>query len=292
MAVLIGEYSNSNQTTYGVEYVDFVDISNCVDSTTSTYTSCEIPIWDGVDFENTFSEDLLTYTNNIDTTRSDYIVSVEIGYKYYTVADELHFNEEYQINDKFIVIIGYNNDTSQNSGYLEIPLNDNETTYWIDITNKGTFPGTFFWNWSDIDSLSQQIYIMSIDSTSTFSIYIDQIYLRITTSDTQPARYGLRCYDGDGNVTITETDALNRLLYSTIAEYNEEGEYTVTVDQYTTIVAFAQSLEEGKINHRLYKSGVSSSGTTISETWAWTPISILPTIEEVRSKSLITIMGY
>lgn len=104
--------------------------------------------------------------------------------------------------------------------------------------------------------------------------------------------YGLRCYDSTGNLTVTENDALTRVIYQTIAAKDESGSKKVYKDYYTTIVAFGQSLENGKFGHKMIKIGAGIDDGGYYETWQWSPTVTPDTPERPRAKSQILILGY
>ena len=259
MAELIGRYSNVGQTS-GEDY-NWVDISNVIDQTSNTFAS--------VEFDNEYvyesSDELYVYNNNIDTTRSDYIEKIEIAIEYRTVGEEGYtdfFGEI--IPNKIFLVNGYNNYKPYTLSSIFIPLSSEKTTIFVDITDSGNAPGTGYWEWDDLDNLSVALSGLMIDSTDSFQIHVDDVYLKITTSDTPMPRYGLQCYDSTGNIILNSGDRISRVVFSTIAEAYQDGTAQIEID-IDSDRRYAFSIPINATNGEIQHS-VSISGTTVSWT--------------------------
>lgn len=286
MAVLIGSFLNISQSS-DPDWVDWVDIDNINDSTANSYGYVTMPVC----ITPEFSEDLLLENHTIDSTRSDYIKQVEIGITYGCDKDPIYL-PEYQADDKYFVIIVSNDVEGITTEYTEIPLiNDDYITHWIDITNLIFTPGFTDWEWSHIKDLEASCYVGSFDTTSGFIVKVYDIQIRVTTSDTPIPNIGLRCYDSTGNITISEYDSISRVLYQEEAEALTTDSKKIYKDYYTTIIAYAQVLESGKMPHILRRIGTGNDENGYYETWQWSPNQNNPTYLP-PGNSLIIIMGY
>jgi len=123
------------------------------------------------------------------------------------------------------------------------------------------------------------------------TVYIDTFYIRVTTG-IDPGKFGLRCYDSTGNITLDITDRITRVIYQREVESGVDGSDTfdssMGEDRY---FAFAIPLDatNGELAHN-----IETSGNTITWTANSSSVNVLGTDYEVvgSADSLITIVGW
>jgi len=275
------------------EYLNvYSDIENVIDGTDNTFAVCGAINDD--DYEEPYTSDLfLNLTNNI--TRTDYISKVELIVKLYT---------DDAINTRYCTLDVYNYDDDSYSDRIEFGITETNTEYTFDITSSGNLPGYGFWTWNNIKDFTVSfIGFIDSDATEPVTFYVDSIKYKITTQDTPIPVYGLKCKDGDNNITLNVTDSISRVLHSDIYDYNSDIVYIeFNISIYDNIVGFSYPLESDKASHivRLYNNVYNSITETYTQTWViYPPIWNLspgntwvsnPLYES--SKSMVVIMGY
>jgi len=284
MAILIGRFGSISQAS--TSSTDWYNIDNAVDTTDGTYANVTVTAVSG---STKYSETCTADYNTIDTTRSDYILSVEVGLKGYASIN----NNDY----KTTVLGGYN--PIYGSGGAFITLTTSLNTYWHNITDDVDFPGYGRWQWSDIDNL--QVYFRTHSygddpSPAAITTYVDEVYIRIVTSPNPIPFYGLQCWDSTGNQTLKVTDRITRVLFKQeVASLNSSyADFPIPEGGSGRTFGFSYALDglTGGLPHTVSVTQISS--THLRVTWNQNSVFLSgPDVYIVPSApSLIVVLGW
>ena len=243
--------------------------------------------WDEVDYYAAASDYIYVNDNNINTSTSGYIYKVEVCIQ--TYAD---------INPDENRIIGIYPWNPTKGYYDEIfyygvfPTTTNLPWY-IDITDAASFPGTGVWEWNDLDDLRVYLSFGCYTVSGAWNVYVDNISLRITYSETPLVFYGLESRNSSNEQILKVTERITRVLHKKEVEANDSGneDFTVPIDySYAVSYAYALDATTGGMPHTV---GLLQTGpTTGNIEWSASEKIYLGNVMIPSVKSLIVVIGY
>jgi len=108
-------------------------------------------------------------TNNAPTSGNT-ITKVEVGVMCKVISTDL-----------YLYTVPFFNGSTNGSEY-NLNATTSNATYWKDVTNSTNAPST--WSWSDVRNLDIKVYGESVSSDQSLTGYINQFYVRVTSSVT------------------------------------------------------------------------------------------------------------
>jgi hypothetical protein len=204
---------------------------------------------------NVVSNILFFANPGVDSTRSEYILKVEVGV---TASADLPSTTDEEFSGR---IITFDFDTLF---YIDSTSN----TTWFDITNVY---GSNIWTWENLSEYTPSFFALNYaeDSTASWNVIVEGCSLRITYSDLPPGNFGLQCWDSSGLIILDTNDRITRVLFSTVAAADTSGSDTFEMPDGGSYRIYAFSIPINATGENRAHN-VSVSNNTVS----WTPVSL------------------